>query len=164
MSKIEVMEAVMPACWASALINGDYSSFSLDEDGGEAETKALETELSGYAEEGWYVVSTKDDEDPWFTWSYALHGGTAQGGDVLTYILHRQVRYWHLNKVPLDKGGYDSFGSYYGAGPPALWRANPKDSSGNEELMFRAVDLAAAQAHVRTVDKGAKFFRKGAKQ
>lgn len=87
---IEVMEAVMPAVWASALINGDYSSFSLDDDGGKAEIAALEAELDAYAKDGWYVVSTKDDEEPWFTWGYAIHGGTSRGGEVLTYIMHRE--------------------------------------------------------------------------
>lgn len=96
MSKIETMEAVMPACWASALINGDYSSFSLDDDGGKEETEALEAELALYTKEGWSVSDVKRDEETgeaeeaWFTWNYAGHGGTTAGGDVLTYILIRE--------------------------------------------------------------------------
>ena len=39
-----------------------------------------------------YVVDTVEGEEPWFTNSYRLYGGDAQGGEVCTYILYRQRR------------------------------------------------------------------------
>jgi hypothetical protein len=31
---------------------------------------------------------------------------------------------WHLRRVPLDSGGYDSGGAYWGAGLPLYWARN----------------------------------------
>lgn len=38
------------------------------------------------------VVGTTDDE-PRFTSSYSQYGGTARGGDVMDYIVHRGTNY-----------------------------------------------------------------------
>lgn len=159
MSKFEVTEAVMPACWASALINGDYTSFY--DDDGKAEIAALEAELARYSRDGWIVSDVKRDkdgdaEDPRFTWSYALYGGTARGGDVITYILHRQRHFWHVTRVRLDKGGY-SDGVYYGVGEP-VYRAYPQDPKHADQMEFRAANHAAAQTHVKAVHPTARFF------
>jgi hypothetical protein len=69
-----------PAAWVSYLINGDASSMSPEdlEACDDWQTKI----------EPWYVVSVEDGE-PRFTWSYRLYGGTASGGDVIDYIVHK---------------------------------------------------------------------------
>ncbi len=97
MSKIETDTVTLPACWASALINGDESSFSLDDDGGDAEIAAIDAALAPLTAEGWFVVDVARDEEtgesqePWFTWSYDLYGGTAKGGEVLDYVIMRNI-------------------------------------------------------------------------
>jgi hypothetical protein len=93
---IETDTVTAPAIWASALVNGDYSSFSLDDDGGDAEIAAIEAFVTGLAEDGWQVIDVARDadgecEEPHFTWAYALHGGTASGGDVLDYTILRHT-------------------------------------------------------------------------
>lgn len=83
---IEVGEEVGPAYWASALVNGDESGMD------EREIPIMEAWVERLARDGWRVVSTKDDEEPWFTWNYRLHSGDyagPAGGDVITYIVHR---------------------------------------------------------------------------
>lgn len=90
-SRFEVDTVTGPACWASALINGDDSSFSLDDDGGEAELAALEAWLAPLTAEGWRVVGIVEDSER-FSWSFALHGGTAQGGDVVDFEILREVK------------------------------------------------------------------------
>jgi len=85
---IEVDEVIGPSEWACALINGDASGLA---DGEEA---IMDRWIAKLAEGGWYVVSTKDDEEPWFTWNYRLYSGESagpSGGDVLTYVVHRVV-------------------------------------------------------------------------
>lgn len=94
---IETDTVILPACWASALINGDVSGFSLDDDGGTAEIAAMQQELDRLTEEGWSVVDVNRDHDgepsePWFTWSYSMYGGTAKGGDVCEYTVLRDKR------------------------------------------------------------------------
>ena len=73
----------LPACWANALINDDYSEL----DGQEAERcmrKAAEL-----AREGWSVVDRADEAR--FTWNYQLFDPEAErtGGDVLEYTILR---------------------------------------------------------------------------
>jgi len=85
---IEVDVITGPAVWASALTNGDLSGLD------DAEEAALDAWVSGLG--GWYVVDVVRDEDgvgdePRFTWSYDLYGGTAKGGDVIDYVVHRAV-------------------------------------------------------------------------
>lgn len=74
----------LPAYWASALINGDYSGMA---DEAEAERcAAAEQEL---ADDGWSIVGCDDEYR--FTWSYRLYdaGADCDGGNVLDYtILH----------------------------------------------------------------------------
>ena len=81
---IEVMEEIAPSYWASYLINGDDSDLS------EAEKDVCDAWCKGL--EPAYVVDTKEGEHPSFSWNYRLYGGDAQGGEVCTYILHRQRR------------------------------------------------------------------------
>lgn len=86
---IEVAEIIGPSCWASYLINGDASGID------QADIDACDAWHEAQAP--FYCVDTKrskdgEGEESWFTWSYSLYGGTTQGGDVVTYIFHRQRR------------------------------------------------------------------------
>ena len=60
-----------------------------------------------------------------------------------------------LRYVRLDRGGYDSHGTYWGVGIP-LWRA--QDAEGRVRHV-RAVDRDAAKAHVLMHWAGARFYR-----
>ena len=76
----------LPACWASALINNDFTGLE------DEEIKALEAALERIAP-GLVVDVCRDDDtgdsmEPYFSWSYGLHGGTAKGGDLLDYVVH----------------------------------------------------------------------------
>jgi hypothetical protein len=71
-----------PAFLASALVTGDTSG--LDDEGMVAYYRFLAHI------EPWTVVSTVDDQEPRFTWSFRLYGGDAEGGDVIDYIVHRK--------------------------------------------------------------------------
>ena len=84
---IEVDTVTLPAYWASALVNGDYSGLDDDE---AARCEAAEKAL---AKDGWSVVSTADDDEPRFTWSYGLYdpGAEVSGGDVLDYTVLKAV-------------------------------------------------------------------------
>lgn len=95
-SKLEVDTITAPAFWASALVNGDLSSFdSGTREESERETAAYNAFVNRLAKDGWSVVDVARDEEtgeaqePRFTWSYALYGGTARGGDVVDYVVHR---------------------------------------------------------------------------
>lgn len=81
--KIEVDTVTLPAAWASALVNGDVSGMEDDE------IAAMEKELARLSKDGWEVVSNADDSEPYFTWKYRLYGGTADGGEVMDYVVHR---------------------------------------------------------------------------
>ncbi len=80
-------EIIGAACWASALVNGDFSGLS------EEERAALEhwlaIELNGNRGR---ILDVKRDaagepEDPHFTWNFDLFTHTGiHGGDVLTFI------------------------------------------------------------------------------
>jgi hypothetical protein len=77
----EVEEITAPSHWASYLINGDDS-------GMEPEEVAACNEWQDKIKP-WYVVSTTDEE-PRFTWSYKLYGGTAAGGEVMDYVCYKE--------------------------------------------------------------------------
>lgn len=83
-----------PAAWASYLINGDASSMSPEDlEACDAWQKKIEP---------WYVVSTEEGE-PRFTWSYRLYGGTANGGDVIDYIVHKDEKH---GDAPLEEADH----------------------------------------------------------
>lgn len=64
---------------------------------------------------------------------------------------------WALQHVPLDSGGYDRGGAYWGHHQRLYWAFN---ESTHEETFFRARDRAAAKAHVRAeYDSAARFYR-----
>lgn len=61
-----------------------------------------------------------------------------------------------LRRVPINSGGYDSGGAYWGLGGPLFWA---RDEEGTLEWFFRARDREAAKAHVLSQWPEAKFFR-----
>jgi hypothetical protein len=61
----------------------------------------------------------------------------------------------YLSKIPLDNGGYDKGGAYWGLGE-ALWETSDQDSNG---FIFRARDRARARAHILDMFEGATFYR-----
>jgi len=72
----------MPAHWASAIVNGDYSGLTLEE------SFHLDSMLDALEAEGLSVVGVADDE-PRFTWSYRTHDPMAEchGGEVMDYVV-----------------------------------------------------------------------------
>lgn len=88
---ILVKEVVGPAFATSALINDDQSGLT---DGDEL-TIDCWLEYAG-GDDGWYVVDVKrdadgDGEDPWFgDWADAWRPKDIRGGDLITYVLHKQ--------------------------------------------------------------------------
>ncbi len=91
---IETTTATAPAHWACYLINGDASGFDYSntpsDAAGDRDKAECDAWLDRLAEDGWYVVSCEDDEEPWF--SRYNDAGTRLAGDVITYILHKQVQ------------------------------------------------------------------------
>ena len=83
---MEMDTVTLPSYWASALINGDYSSLDAQEG---ARVKAL---VAQYAKEGWTFEDCTDE--PRFTWSYDLYdtGATCSGGEVLDYTVLRSLK------------------------------------------------------------------------
>jgi hypothetical protein len=82
---IKVDTVTAPSVWACYLINGDASGLE------DVEIKACDAWCDSIAP--WYVVDVARDEngegdEPRFTWSYRLHGGDAEGGEVLDYVVH----------------------------------------------------------------------------
>lgn len=61
----------------------------------------------------------------------------------------------YLRRVPLDSGGYDRGGAYWGIGAP-LWECLDQDGNGR---IFRASDRAAAKAAVLADFEDAQFYR-----
>ena len=61
----------------------------------------------------------------------------------------------YLRRVPINSGGYDTGGAYWGLGAP-LWEAQDQDGSGR---IFRARDRAAAKADILADFPEAKFYR-----
>lgn len=61
-----------------------------------------------------------------------------------------------LKRIPINRGGYDSGGAYWGIGQPLYWYS---DDDGNVSAYFRAADREAAKAHIRKTYPTARFFR-----
>jgi len=90
MAKILVSEVTFPAAWCSALVNGDTSGLN------EADVAAFEKNVADLARDGWQVVDVVRDEngeaqEPRFSWCYDLYGSTAQGGELLDYVVHKRA-------------------------------------------------------------------------
>lgn len=59
-----------------------------------------------------------------------------------------------LQRVPLDRGGYDSGGAYWGHGAPLYWA----ESEEGHTRFFRAKDRKAAKGIVREEFPAARFY------
>lgn len=70
-----------PAFLAPALVNGDTSGLS------QSDLECLERFAESIAP--WVVVGTANNSESYFTWSYPLYGGNADGGDVIEYVVHK---------------------------------------------------------------------------
>lgn len=81
---IETDTVTLPACWASALINSDYSGIP------ECEVDRASAAVHRLAYEGWQIADC--EEDSRFTWSYRLYDPLADcdGGNVLDYTIIRR--------------------------------------------------------------------------
>lgn len=63
---------------------------------------------------------------------------------------------FHLQRVPLDSGGYDSGGAYWGHGEPLWWYMSV---DGEVDAFLRAGSRMAAKAAIRASYPNARFFR-----
>ena len=61
----------------------------------------------------------------------------------------------YLRRVPLNSGGYDAGGAYWGLGAP-LWEAQDQDGNGR---IFRAASRARAKELIAADFPGATFYR-----
>lgn len=64
----------------------------------------------------------------------------------------------HLQRVPINQGGYDPGGAYWGTGAP-LYVAYGYGSEELQEYFFRAADRDEAKAIVKSRFPNAKFYR-----
>lgn len=62
----------------------------------------------------------------------------------------------YLRRIPLDSGGYDKGGAYWGFGQ-ALWWVGSED--GSVDHFLRASSREAAKASVRQDIPAARFYR-----
>lgn len=62
----------------------------------------------------------------------------------------------YLRRVPLDSGGYDPNGTYFGAGTPLYWAASEDCSV---DFVLRAASRGDAKKAVLTRYPKARFFR-----
>lgn len=65
---------------------------------------------------------------------------------------------FHLQRVPLDSGGYDPGGAYWGLGDP-LYVAFGEGELEVQEMFFRAKSRDDAKAQVRGAFPAATFYR-----
>lgn len=61
-----------------------------------------------------------------------------------------------LQRIRLDRGGYDAGGAYWGIGQPLYWAGS---DDGLVDLWFRAATRADAKRHVLSQFRGATFYR-----
>ena len=61
----------------------------------------------------------------------------------------------YLRRVPLDSGGYDSGGAYWGLGQP-LWETMDQEGNG---FIFRASSRDTAKRHILETFPDAAFYR-----
>jgi hypothetical protein len=57
----------------------------------------------------------------------------------------------HLQKVPLDSGGYDPGGAYWGVGPPALYCAYGESKTEQLQVFFRSNSRETAKRAIRNL-------------
>lgn len=59
-----------------------------------------------------------------------------------------------LKRIPLDSGGYDPNGTYFGTGEPLYWLAS---EDGTVDIVFRAINGMAARHHAEKLYPRAKL-------
>jgi len=64
----------------------------------------------------------------------------------------------HLQRVPLDSGGYDSGGAYWGTGAP-LYRAWGDGPTEEQEVFLRAAGRSGAKQEVLFRFPNARFYK-----
>ena len=74
-ASIEVSEVTLPAYYASAFVNGDFSGIETDD-----ERQHVQGILDSLASDGWAIVDVKRDEEgngeePRFTWLFQMYNG-----------------------------------------------------------------------------------------
>jgi len=84
---MKVSTVTLPADWASALVNGDFSGLEAADDA------ACRKAIAGLASDGMTVVDVVRDADgepqePRFSWLYDMYGGTTRGGALLDFVVH----------------------------------------------------------------------------
>jgi hypothetical protein len=72
------------------------------------------------------------------------------------HALHTQAMKFTLQRVRLNAGGYDSSGSYWGAGSPLYWYCHDE---GWPEGHIRAADRRSAKAYIRGLFPACRFYR-----
>ena len=76
----------LPAHWASYLINGDATSFSLNDDGGDAEIALIDEVMSNIDKKGNAIIDV-DTEESFFKKYHDAHMYGVLAGTCLTYRL-----------------------------------------------------------------------------
>lgn len=84
--------------------------------------------------------------------------GAPMGRNEHTDAPKEAVLKFYLARVPLDNGGYDSGGAYWGIGTP-LYRAYADTEDSYIEFYMRAYDRERAKEKVLAQYPNAKFFR-----
>lgn len=79
--------------------------------------------------------------------------GAPMGRPSGTYL--ETIERIHLVRVPLDAGGYDKGGAYWGCGEPIYYA---EDCDGNSQFL-RATSRDAAKEKIRADFPEARFFR-----
>lgn len=62
---------------------------------------------------------------------------------------------FYLRRIPINGGGYDRGGAYWGLGAPLYYA---ESTCGNFSEFFRAATRSAARQHIREQYDGARFF------
>jgi len=66
---------------------------------------------------------------------------------------------FRLARVPIDAGGYDQGGAYWGLGAPLYWACDESTHSAPVEMFLRAGDRDAVKAKIRESYPAARFYR-----
>jgi hypothetical protein len=77
MAKLKFVKTPMPVYWASYLINGDASGLEPGE----------QQRVDAYLKHENIIDVADVADESYFSWSYDLYGGEAQGGDLVDYTV-----------------------------------------------------------------------------
>jgi len=75
MAKLNVVSIIAPAYWATYLMNGDASGI------GDEEAARIDRFMAKH----YPHVDVVDCGEPYFSWSFDMYGGDAEGGDLCEY-------------------------------------------------------------------------------